>query len=200
VDKSPQQGEQVMSDKFQMTVGQAHELDMAFDRNGWSAVEVKRLSEGDVLTAVRNVILGHAEIRPIEHVIDCDADPFTSSGWKVEEHKKGGLFKWDPKQVQLHLSSGQQNGKYIEGNKLRKELADKPVLNANVLDYLLAHPHLIPEEWKGKYVFFWGTIYRDSGGYFYVRYLYWLGGAWSWSCCWLGGDWSGDSPAALRAS
>jgi hypothetical protein len=154
VDESPQQGEQVMSDKFQMTVGQAHELDMAFDRNGWSAADVKELSEGNILTSVRNVLLGYSEIRPVERAVNCDADPFMPSGWKVEEHKKGGLFKWDPKNVSLHLSPNQQNRKEIEGNKLRKELADKPALNANVLDYLLAHPHFIPEEWKGKYVFF----------------------------------------------
>ena len=79
VDESPQQGEQVMSDKFQMTVGQAHELDMAFDRNGWSAADVKELSEGNILTSVRNVLLGYSEIRPVERAVNCDADPFMPS-------------------------------------------------------------------------------------------------------------------------
>ena len=68
----------------------------------------------------------------------------------------------------LHLDKGQQNGKWIVGNALRKVLAGKPVLNANVLDYLLANSHLIPEEWKGKATFFWG---RSTGpeGNLYVR-------------------------------
>lgn len=136
---------------------------------------------------------------PLLSVIDCDVAPFTPSGWKVEEHKKGGQCKWDAAQVALYLSKFQKNG-VIEGNKLRKELEGKPVLNACVLDYLLAHPHLIPEEWKGKAVFFWGTIYRYSVDDLCVRYLFWDGGRWHWSNGWLGSVWDGRSPAALRAS
>jgi hypothetical protein len=86
------------------------------------------------------------------------------------------------------------------GNKLRKELASKLVLNANVLDYLLAHTELIPEEWKGKYVFFWGTIYLYSGGRLYVRCLYWRGDRWNWDCFWLGDVFRDYNPAALFAS
>lgn len=137
-----------------------------------------------------------------EYVIDCDAAPFTPSGWKVEEHQKGGAFKWDAaKQADaLYLSGPQKRGSYLEGNKLRKELKDKPVLNACVLDYLLANTHLIPESWKGKHIFFWGTIYRYSDGYLYVRYLYWIGDRWGWLYVWLDRDFRGYYPAALRAS
>jgi len=189
-----------MSDRFVMSARQAAELDLAFERNGFNASEVKRLSEGDVLADVRNVILGYSEIKPIENIINCDADPFLPSGWEIEEHKKSGKFVWNPSCVQLHLSPNQQNGKVIVGHKLRTELAGKPVLNANVLDYLLVHPHLIPEEWKGKYVFFWGTIYRYSAGNLSVRYLYWSGGRWDWSYGWLGYGWDGGGPAAVSAS
>ena len=74
------------------------------------------------------------------------------------------------------------------------------MLNANVLDYLLANPHLIPEEWKGKYVFFWGTVYHRRDGDPCVRCLGWNGAGWSWASHWLGASWTGDRPAALRAS
>lgn len=188
-----------MSD-FVMSSRQAAELDHAFERNGWSSQEVKLLSSGDLLTSIRQVILGHAAITGVEHIIDCDATPYVPDGWKVEEHQKGGTFKWNATQVELYLTGGQKNGNVVEGNKLRKELAGKPVLNANVLDYLLARPHLIPEEWKGKYVFFWGTVYRDSDGSLCVRYLYWGGGGWGWSGHWLDCDWDGHDPTALRAS
>ena len=189
-----------MSDKFVMSSRQAAELDHAFERNGWCPEDVKWLSAGTVLTDIRSVRLGVAEIKVLEYVIDCDAAPFTPSGLKVEEHKKSGAFKWDTSpQVKLYLSQFQKKG-VIGGNKLRKKLAGKPVLNANVLDYLLAHPHLIPEEWKDKYVFFWGTIYRYSGGGLCVRYLGGDGDEWGWSCGWLDCGWSGLSPAALRAS
>lgn len=131
------------------------------------------------------------------HTIDCSADPFIPNGWTVEEHRKSGDFVWDPNKVGLYLSDGQKNGKVVEGNKLRKELKDKPVLNANVLDYLLAHPELIPEEWKGKYIFFWETIYRDSDGNLNVRYLNWDGTQWNWNYNWLDNDWNDDNPAAV---
>lgn len=48
-----QKGHVMSSDEFTMSVGLAHELEMAFRRNGWSAEEVNRLSEGDTLGKVR---------------------------------------------------------------------------------------------------------------------------------------------------
>lgn len=133
-------------------------------------------------------------------VVDLDADPFIPEGWKVEEHQKGGQFAFDPAQVQLHLDVGQQNGKYIKGTNLRKQLKSVPVMNANLLDWYLANPQYIPEEWKGKYVFFWGTIYRSRDGDLYVRYLFWNDDRWDWSSHWLGIGWRADRPAAVLAS
>lgn len=191
-----------MSD-ITLDVGLAYKIKQALLRNGIPDVaDLDWLATGGNLARVRQVRLGYATITQIEHIIDCDADPFVPDGWKVTEHQKGGQFKWN-KEAQkeaFFYAEGQQNGKALEGNKLRKELAGKPVMNANVLDYLLAHPHLIPEEWKGKYVFFWGTIYRNSDGDLYVRCLYWSGDRWDWGYGWLGNDWVGVHPAALRAS
>lgn len=192
-----------MSD-LTLDVGLAAKLKVAFARNGWTEQLIDAACEGDKLGQFKQVLLGHASINVVEHVIDCDAQPFVPDGWSVEEHQKGGAFKWD-KETQkdaLYLSKGQAGSKYIEGNKLRKELTEKstPVLNANVLDYLLANPHLIPEEWKGKYVFFWGTVYRHRDGGLCVRYLSWGDGRWGWSYDWLDYVWLGSHPAALRAS
>ena len=197
-----------MSD-LMLDVGQANELKLAFRRADFSNDDIKRLCEGTVLAGVRSVLRGHAAINVVEHVIDCDADPFnpwTNDGFTIEEHQKGGQWKFDPKQVEFFLSSGQKDGKVIEGNKLRKELAKKPVFNANVLDYLLAHPELIPDEWKTdgngntRYIFFWGTVYRNRDGNLFVRFLYWDDGRWNWSYHWLDCDWRGNDPAAVRAS
>ncbi|MEK7642999.1 MAG: hypothetical protein AAB372_00920 [Patescibacteria group bacterium] len=152
------------------------------------------------MEGVHRLLSGRAEVTIVRHIIDCDVDPFTPDGWKVEEHKKGGQFEWGPAKVSLHLSPNQKDGKVIEGNKLRKELAREPMLNANVLDYFLANQYLIPEEWKGKAVFFWGTIYRRSGGRLFVRCLYFDGGRWDWSCSWLDDDWDDIGPAARLAS
>jgi len=211
-----------MADTFVMSARQAAELDHAFERNGWTPAEVKQLSSGGLLADFRQVLLGNATIidrqrfdhikalaeamipqLKTEHLIDLDADPFLPNGWKgVENHQKGDQLTWnkDAQKDALYLSERQKQSPWLKGHELRKELGKKPVLSANVLDYLLAHPELIPEEWKGKYVFFWGTIYRDSGDDLCVRCLCWDGGGWRWGLSWLGSDWSGYSPAALRAS
>lgn len=131
--------------------------------------------------------------------IDCDKEPFNPEGWKVETHKKGGVITWDASKVSLYLSEKQKNGT-IEGNKLRKELEGKNVLNANVLEFLLEHQELIPEAWKDKYVYFWGTIYRGPDGRRFVLYLYWNDGRWDWSYDWLVDDWYVNNPSAVLAS
>lgn len=194
------------------SVGQMNQLGDALEKVGFTPDEVTKLRQFD-LGAVRSVLAGYSEIKPIEHVINCDADPFTPSGWTVESHTKGGQFVFDPAKIKLYLSPNQQDSEQdsevIEGNKLRKELANELVLNANVLDYLLKNPQLIPEDWKKdekgntRFIFFWGTIYRGSSGGLCglcVRCLCFSGGRWHWDYDWLGSDWSGHSPAALRAS
>lgn len=149
---------------------------------------------------MNDILSGKATIAYKEHIIDLDADPrIPYDGWNVEEHKKGGQFTWDPTKVALFLSKKQQEGS-IEGNKLRKEMADQPVYNANLLDYLLDNPHLIPEEWKGKAVFFWGTIYRNSDGYLCVRCLFWNGGHWGQVNFWLVNRFDAGNPSLVAAS
>jgi hypothetical protein len=140
----------------------------------------------------------------VTHVIDCDAAPLIPHGtWKVEEHRQGGQVTWDLAGVKLHLSVNQMGDQCIEGNKLREELANKPVLNANVLDYLLHYPNLIPEDWKvdeagnTRYVYFWGTVYRDSDGNLYVRNLFFGGERWRWTYNWLNSLWNCHGPAVL---
>ncbi len=139
-----------------------------------------------------------------EIIIDCDAPVFVSDGWSVAPdseqlpNRVRGQFKWDPSKINLYLSDKQKEGKWIEGNKLREELKKEKVLPAQILDYLLKpeNKHLIPEEWKNKSVFFWGTIYRDSGGGFCVRCLWWDGVGWGWGCRWRGSVWRGRNSSA----
>ena len=147
------------------------------------------------------ILSGRAKIAYSEHVIDLDADPrIPHEGWKVEEHRKGGQFKWDASKIQLFLTKQQLEGGSNEGNKLRKlwkELADMPVYNANLLYYLSDNPHLIPQEWKDKAVCFWGTIYRNSDGRLFVRYLVWDGERWLRDDCWLNSFFGADYPSAV---
>ncbi len=187
-------------------IGLAHKICLSAEEQGYTPELLNTLAENPSLfRQMLQVQLGHAEVIR-SHVIDCDADPFLPSGWKVEEHRKGGSFVWNHNAVKLYLSDSQHDRKQIEGNKLLKLLADKPVLNANVLDYLFANKHLIPESMKKdeqgniRHIFFWGTIYRDADGLLCVRYLFFYDGQWRWSYLWLDDVWLGYSPAALCAS
>jgi len=180
------------------SIGAMNQLGDALENAGFSTEDVTKLKQFSNLKGFKDVLNGKAEISYPEHLIDCDVNPFIPNGWSVQEHKKGGMFKFNPEKISLYLSKKQKKGS-IGGHDLRKELANKPVMNVNVLDYLLAHPELIPEEWKGKAVFFWGTIYRSSGGLLYVRYLRWNGSRWYWGCGWLDDGFNSGSPAALAS-
>lgn len=141
------------------------------------------------------------------NVIDCDAEPFIpfeADGWTVAEHRKGGKLTFDPFKVEFLLASGQEGDSAlgISGYELRKKLIGENLLNANVLDYLHARPDLIPEDWKqderGKprFIYFWGTIYRNRSGELLVRYLSWGRGEWWWGSLGLDGRWHDQQPTA----
>jgi hypothetical protein len=183
------------------SIGQMNQLGDALEAAGYSPEDVTSLrSRIPQLREFKGVLTGTAQIVVAKHVIDCDENPFVPGGWSAELHIKGGQLEWDPVRAILYLSEGQQDGKWIQGHKLREELKDKSVFNANLLDYLLAHPELIPEEWKDQLVFFWGTVYRSRDGVLYVRYLEWDGGRWYWYFHWLDYGFSSDCPAAVLAS
>ncbi|EKD56250.1 MAG: hypothetical protein ACD_58C00247G0001 [uncultured bacterium] len=180
------------------SIGAMNQLGDALENAGFSTDDVTRLKQFSNLKGLKDILYGKAEIKYLEQLIDCDSMPFIPNGWSVKDHKKGGFFKFDPAKISLYLSKKQNKGS-VGGRDLLKDLADKLVINANVLDYLLAHPELIPEEWKGKFVFFWGTIYRDSDGDLHVRCLNWDGSKWIWIYGWLDYNFYSGSPAALAS-
>ncbi len=177
-----------------------NQLGDGLEAAGFSPDDVTKLRAFAGLKTIKAVLNGYAKIEIVKHLVDLDANPFVPDGWKVEEHTIGGQFEWSPTAVALYLSTKQQNGGVIGGHDLRKEMKNQRVFNANLLDFLLANPHLIPEEWKGKYVFFWGTIYRSSDGNLCVRFLRWVGDEWFWYYSWLDSAWNADYPAAVPAS
>ena len=189
-----------MSDELMLDVGQANEIKLAARRAGATNADLKRLSQGDVFAQILPVLRGLGEVIITKYIVDLDADPFVPSDWKVVEHTRGGKLEFDPRKVQLYLDEEQQAGRLIVGNKLREKLKGKTVFNANLLEFYLKNPHLIPDEWKGKAVFFWGTIYRDSLGNLCVRCLYWNDSSWDWRYRWLDDRFHDRSPAAISAS
>ena len=195
------------------SIGQMNETADALERAGWMPADLKKASGGDIFAHLLPLVRAYGGpmvvVAPMtQNIIDCDARPLDPWGLTFPVAPESdqlpgrvrGQFVFDPTKIKLHLSSNQQGGQYVKGDTLKVELANEPVLPANVLDFCLANPHLIPKVWKGKAVFFWGTIYRDSRGFLFVRYLYFRGGGWCSGYCRLDDDWSGVNPAALRAS
>jgi hypothetical protein len=180
--------------------GQTHQLMDSLEEKGFTSDLITKLGQFDDMPELIAVLNGESEIVPTKYIVDLDADPMIPDGWEKEEHTKGGQFEFDPKQIALYLDEQQQAGGVILGNNLRKKLEGKGVYNANLLDFYLANPQLIPEEWKGKSVFFWGTIYRRSRGVLCVRYLYWSSGMWRWYYRWLDPGFDGHDPAVISAS
>lgn len=179
-----------------LDVGQANEFKLAARKAGYTNADIKAMCEGNMLSDFLKVIKGQAEIKIIEHLIDCDVAPFVPEGWTVVENRQCGKVR--PDDADLYMSEEQKNGP-VSGNELQKKLADLPVLNAAMLDWYLAHSERIPEAWRGKLVFFWGTIYRDANGYLFVRVLDWNGDQWNWDGYCLGYDFSSSDPAAVAS-
>lgn len=166
--------------EFMLDVGQANELKLTFRKAKWKQADIKKFCEGDLAFKLLPVVRGFGNVVVTKHIIDCDIDPYIPKGWTVESHRKGGQFEWDAASVGLY-SPKQFQFSVIEGNKIRHDIEMEQIINANVLDYLLVYPELIPESWKGKGIFFWGTIYRDFRNRLVVRCL-----------CFQGEHWVGD--------
>ena len=184
-----------------------------------------------------------------KHIIDLAGDPmpqkWLQNGYRIEikKHAGEGLLELEPTRLQLYLSSNQQGmvsqpkrfpslsegyaatrelvGKKMTGRDLLKELEENkiPVMNTCVLDYLLAHPELIPENWKkdekgdARNIFFWGTIYHTPKEFWYphgksyVRGLIYRHNSFSPDLCrwhWLerniNSEFGTESPAAILAN
>ena len=154
----------------------------------------------------KNLDSGNIPERDPEKEIDTTATPKIPSWLKsIEENDTSlGIIEWDKEAYKesLFLSPEQIAKKSIKGEDLltliRKEKI--PVLNSSVLDYLLEHKDEIPEDWKKKRVYFWGTIFRSSGGGRGVRCLCWDGSDWGDDGVWLGREWDDHKPAVRLAS
>jgi len=211
------------------TEGQSHQLMERFEKEGFTPEHITKLGQFSNLGGIKNVLEGTAKIGPVAEdvlrvitinettiAVNLSATPklpfdgvtveqHVGNGWAIVEKRTDGLYINDRKVV-LHLSKRQQNGKRLTGYELREELTGKSVLNANIFDALHNNSHLIPEEWRrdekgnARFIYFWGTIYRNALGHLCVRYLYFDGDAWYRYYIWLDVGWYDDSPAVLLAS
>jgi len=150
----------------------------------------------------RNVIMGTLDLTSIwapthqglcfentakKHIIDCDATPHIPAGWTIRpedqiDGRVAGTIEWQPGMIELFFSERQLRTEWVRGHWIRQEFQGKPLLNACVLDYLLAHTEIIPDDFKDdsreKRIYFWGTIYRNRAHNSCVRYLCFRAGQW----------------------
>lgn len=130
---------------------------------------IRRINDGTisydgVIASMQDTIEGKFVSIRKKHIIDCYSIPFIPDNWSIEEHRRGPKLEF-----------------YEDDNTLIKILEGDPILlNANILDYLLLHPEIIPWSLKGKRTYFNGTIYLDIYRCIRVRYLYMKDNKW---CC-----------------
>lgn len=137
-------------------------------------------------------------------IVNLDDAPFIpNDDWEVRDSDQFlsqayGRFEWDPAKVDLFVSSRQKENYSIKGSVLRQELEDRVVFSASLLDWLIGNQDQIPVEYRGKLIFFWGTIYQVKNEP-WVRCLRWCGDRWNWHSRWLGSEWYSNSPALVMA-
>jgi hypothetical protein len=155
-------------------VGMMNQLGDALEREGYSPDLITKLrSDSHLLKQLKSILSGSATVK-LRYMIDDGGRSTIEQGWSIEyNHSLFGKFEWDESKAKLYLSLQQRNGN-IRASILRRQLTRKPVLNAAVLDFLLAHPEMIPEDWKMRgNICFWGTVYCDPHGALRVRHLFW---------------------------
>lgn len=187
------------------SAGLMAKLALAVANRGGTPEELNRFAESPgEIDAVLARLRGQALVAALPNTVNLDATPHTPAGWWIEASDQlpgrvTGVMDWNPKRVTLFLAEGQKTG-CVRGVELRGQLKNRKVLPASLLDWLLAHPEEIPAEWRRKYIFFWGTIYRCSDGRLCVRCLDWRGDRWYWGCYWLSSDWDANNLALMLAS
>lgn len=133
-------------------------------------------------------------------LIDTDSPPqIPFSKWTVAVHIQHGFLAPENLRIRLVCMSHQSSfTRGVTGHTVLNYLAERKVLNANVLDWYLSQPSQIPREWLNKYVFFWGTVYKAADKRRFVRSLNLRAeGARSMFACLNDTDWDSDYPAAV---
>jgi len=153
------------------------------------------------------IIVDSPRVISIDRSIPFDTTTFIGNGWSIEEQDERSIALTEIDLTCVMFDSTLEKGeKSIKGeDKLErlKEKTNRIRLDAGIFKTLWENQILIPEKWKEKtngnttFIFFDGTVLRDSNGSRYVLYLYWDGGEWDWYYYWLEDDWYADHPSAV---
>lgn len=142
----------------------------------------------------------------IDRTFPFDPVAFLGNGSAIEEEDERSLalLEVDMAKVQLKTMLHEWEKTVTGGEKVRRLIEAGHIrLDAKVFETFWENQHLIPEEWRQTtncnttFVFFDGTILRDSGGDRYVLSLYWGSGEWRSHCYWLDFEWCASDPSAI---
>jgi len=149
----------------------------------------RQIDDGSIGHAHMQAILEHRN--PFGPLAPFNPAKFIGKDWAVAENREVIPENWGPKCTRLvsNLKSGETS---VIGEEVLKRFATQPLLGARAFQYYWNNQQDIPEDWKGKLVFFDATILRDPDGSLYSLYLRWHGGRWDWNARWLGRAW--DAP------
>jgi len=156
------------------------------------------------------VIVDSPRVISIDRSIPFDPTTFIGNGWSIEEQDERAIALTEINLTEVMFDSTLEKGeKSIKGEDKLKRLKEKTNrirLDAGIFKTLWENQILIPEKWKEQtnrnttFIFFDGTVLRDSNGDRYVLCLYWNGGEWYWYCPWLENAWFAYDPSAVLAS
>lgn len=163
----------------------------------------------DFLKNGGRVISDVPKVITIDRTSAFDPVAFISEGCSIEEQDERSLKLREVDLTKVNFETMLKDGeKMLDGEEKLKRLKDAGHLrlDAKIFQTLWENQNLIPEAWKQPtngnttYVFFDGTILRDSGGGRCVLCLYWNNGKWHWSYSWLDNKWDASIPSAVLAS
>jgi hypothetical protein len=184
-----------MSDKFVMSARQAAELDYALERNGWTPADVKRLSEGNVLTKVKKFLglnspqeAGGTRL-PVNY--DFSLPEMIAAGrydWANSDitAKRFPTAETGTKEIVVEVA---HFGCNMSSEDVVKELAKRGLRPANLAE-LLAYGAAYPEEQRKYPIVALGSVARVFG-WRGVPYLFEVGSERRLSLDWWGGGWGG---------
>jgi hypothetical protein len=95
----------------------------------------------------------------------------------VASHTSLGRLEWGGYNVEL-IQDSAQSAASIRGDVLQRMLKHRRLLNATVLDYLVAYQEMIPEGWEcdaegnPRFITFFGTLFASADSdTLWVKYM-----------------------------
>lgn len=127
-----------------------------------------------LLAEIGQLIARVGKIIFIDRTQPFDPVQFLGKDWSIEEQDECSLALTQLNFAKVHLVNMLREGETgINGEEWLERLkeAGHIRLDAKIFQTFRENQVFIPEHWKGKPVYFFGTVLRDPGGYRCVLYL-----------------------------